>query len=129
MSDNRAFAAESALASFAREFPRTPEGDRARWWRTLMKADNRINSGDASLAISQLDSLIADSVAIEVRSEAILMRRSLTAIDSLRRTEARRRATATQLATDRLDELKVARDSMAKLSAEIMRLRRRLRTP
>lgn len=127
--ENRAAAAESSLAQFARDFPHTPEGDRARWWRTLMRTDPRVTSGDAALAIVQIDSLLADSIAIEVRAEAVLLKRSIAAIDSVRRTEVRRRAQATQLSTDRLEELKVVRDSMLKLTSEIERLRRRLRSP
>lgn len=126
VNENKAAQAESSLTQFSRENPRTPEGDRARWWRTLMRVDARANSGDATVALAQIDSLLADSVATEVRAEAILMRRNINAIDSLRRAEVRRRVQATQLATDRLDELKVARDSMAKLNAEISRLKRRL---
>ncbi len=127
--DNRSAAAESSLTQFARDFPHTPEGDRARWWRTLMRTDPRVTGGDAALAIAQIDSLLADSLAIEVRAEAVLMKRNITAIDSVRRAEVRRRVQSTQLATDRLDELKVVRDSMAKLTSEIERLRRRLRAP
>jgi hypothetical protein len=130
VSENRNAAAESALVQFAREYPRTPEGDRARWWRTLMRVDSRVTAGsDPTIALSQLDSLLADTLATDVRAEASLIRRNLVAIDSARRAEGRRRAQATQLATDRLDELKSARDSMGRLSAEIDRLRRRLRIP
>ncbi len=127
VAENRQAAAESTLLNFARAFPRTPEGDRARWWRTLLRADARATSGDATLAMAQIDSLLADSIAIEVRTEAVLMRRSLNAIDSVRKAEIRRRVQSTQLATERMDELKVTRDSMAKLNAEIDRLRRRLK--
>ena len=129
VAENRAVAAESSLAQFARDFPRTPEGDRARWWRTLMRTDPRVTSGDAALAIVQIDSLLADSITYEVRAEAVLLKRNIAAIDSVRRTEVRRRAQATQLAADRLDELKVVRVSMLKLTSEIERLRRRLRAP
>ncbi len=129
VADNRSAAAESSLAQFARDFPHTPEGDRARWWRALMRTDPRATGGDASLALAQIDSLLADSIAIEVRAEAVLFKRNIAAVDSVRRTEVRRRLQATQLATERLDELKVVRDSMAKLTSEIERLRRRLRAP
>lgn len=130
VSENRNTAAESALVRFSRDYPRTPEGDRARWWRALMRVDLRIASGgDPTTAITQLDSLLSDSLATDVRAEASLFRRNLAAVDSVRRAEGRRRVQATQLATDRLDELKSARDSMSKLSAEIDRLRRRLRSP
>ncbi len=127
VAENRSAAADSSLLVFARTNAHTTEGDRARWWRTLMRADAKTIAGDATIAIAQIDSLLADSLAIEVRAEAVLMRRNINAIDSLRRAEVRRRVAATQLATDRQDELKVARDSMAKLSAEIDRLRKRLR--
>ncbi len=127
--ENRPAQAESSLTQFSRENPHTPEGDRARWWRTLMRVDSRGNTGDATVALAQIDSLLTDSVATEVRAEAVLTRRNIIAIDSLRRAEVRRRVQATQLATDRLDELKVTRDSMAKLNAEIDRLKRRLRAP
>ena len=94
-----------------------------------MRVDSRANSGDATVALAQIDSLLTDSVATEVRTEAVLTRRNIIAIDSLRRAEVRRRAQVTQLASDRLDELKVTRDSVAKLNAEIDRLKRRLRAP
>lgn len=129
VAENRTAAADSSLSQFARDFARTPEGDRARWWRTLMRIDPRVAGSDPLVAIVQIDSLLADSVAMEVRAEAVLMRRTIGAIDSLRRSEARRRAQATQLAGERLDELKLTRDSVAKLTAEIDRLRRRLRAP
>lgn len=129
VAENRTTAADSALLRFAREHPRTTEGDRARWWRTLMRADPRQTNSDPSNAIAQLDTLLSDSVAIEVRAEAVLMRRTVSALDSLRRLEVRRRVQATQVASDRMDELKVARDSMARLSAEIARLRKRLNAP
>jgi hypothetical protein len=124
---NKSAAAESTLLQFTRTFAQTPEGDRARWWHTLMRVDPRSTSGDAAAAMAQIDSLLADSISIDVRTEAILMRRTISAIDSLRRAEVRRRTQATQLAGERLDEMKTARDSMAKLQAEIVRLRRRLR--
>jgi len=129
VAENRPAAADSSLLQFARTFARTPEGDRARWWRALMRVDARSASGDATLALAQLDSLLADSIAIEVRTEAVLVRRSLNAIDSVRKAEIRRRVQATQLATDRSDELKTTRDSITKLNVEILRLKRRLGAP
>jgi hypothetical protein len=129
VSENRPAAADSSLLQFARTFARTPEGDRARWWRALMRVDAKSASGDATLALALLDSLLADSIAIEVRTEAVLMRRSLNAIDSVRKAEVRRRVQATQLATDRGDELKTTRDSITKLNLEIQRLKRRLGAP
>jgi hypothetical protein len=127
IAENRLTAADSSLRQFARSNAPTPEGDRARWWRTLMRVDARTLNGDATVALAQIDSLLTDSLAIEVRAEAVLMRRSLNTVDSVRKAEVRRRTQAAQLATDRLDELKIARDSMAKLGAEIERLKRRLR--
>ncbi|MES3034016.1 MAG: hypothetical protein V4813_08460 [Gemmatimonadota bacterium] len=125
--ENKGAAADSSLTQFMRDFAHTLEGDRAYWWRTLMRADPRIGTGDAAVALAQVDSLLADSISTEVRAEALLMRRTIGAIDSLRRGEVRRRTQATQLAGERLDELKVARDSLTKLQAEIQRLRKRLR--
>lgn len=129
VAENRPAAADSVLLRFAREYPRTPEGDRARWWRALMRADARIANGDVTSGLTQVDSLLSESVSLDVRTEAGLFRRSVSAVDSLRRLELRRRTAATQSATDRLDEVKTARDSVAKLLTEIDRLRRRLRAP
>lgn len=125
--DNRTAAADSTLLQFSRSFVRTPQGDRARWWRTLLRADPRATTGEVAVAIAQIDSLLTDSLSTDVRAEALLMRRTIGSIDSLRRAELRRRTQATQLAGERLDELKVARDSMTRLQAEIVRLRRRLK--
>jgi hypothetical protein len=125
--DNKQAAADSTLLHFARSVPRTPEGDRARWWRALMRADPRVTNGDVAVAIAQIDSLLTDSIVTEVRAEAVLMRRVISSIDSLRRAEVRRRTQSTQVAGERLDELKAARDSMTRLQAEIVRLRQRLK--
>jgi len=127
IAENKPAAAESTLLQFMRTYARTLEGDRARWWRTLMRVDARVTGGETAGAIAQIDSLLSDSIVTEVRVEAMLMRRTISSIDSLRRVEARRRTQATQLAGERLDEIKTARDSLARLQSEIVRLRRRLR--
>jgi len=124
--DSRIPSADSALLQFARAYARTPEGVRARWWRTLLRVDA---SAEPASMLLQLDSLLADSIPTDIRVEALLMRHSITTLDSLRRLELRRRLQATQLATERMDELKSARDSVAKLAAEVDRLRQRLRAP
>jgi len=129
LADNRIPAAESSLMQFSRDYARTPEGDRARWWRTLLRVDARAASAEPSSTLMQIDSLLADSISTDIRVEALLMRHSINTIDSLRRLELRRRLQATQLATERVDELKSARDSVAKLAAEVDRLRQRLRAP
>jgi len=129
LSDSRIPAADSSLLQFSIDYARTPEGDRARWWRTLLRVDARAAGADPSTSIMQIDTLLADSISTEIRTEALLVRRSISTIDSLRRLELRRRLQSTQLGTERLDELKVVRDSIAKLAAEIDRLRQRLRAP
>jgi hypothetical protein len=129
VAENRAVAADSVLQQFARTYARSVEGDRARWWRTLMRTDARAATGDATLALVQIDSLLSDSVATEVRTEAVMIRRALSAVDSVRRLEIRRRTQATQAATERADDMRATRDSMARLTAEIDRLRKRLRAP
>lgn len=129
LADNRVPAADSSLLQFSRDHARTPEAARARWWRTLLRVDGRAAGAEPSMTIMQIDSLLADSISIDIRTEALMMRRSINTIDSLRRVELRRRLQATQLANERLDELKSARDSVTKLAAEINRLRRRLRAP
>ena len=129
LADNRVPAADSSLLQFSRDHARTPEAARARWWRTLLRVDTRAAGAEPSMAIMQIDSLLADSISIDIRTEALMMRRSINAIDSLRRVELRRRVQAMQLANERLDELKSARDSVTKLAAEVDRLRRRLRAP
>jgi hypothetical protein len=129
VAENRPGAADSSLLQFARANAHTPEGDRARWWRTLMRVDARTTGGDATVALAQIDSLLADTLTIDVRAEAVLMRRSLNAVDSVRKAEIRRRVQATQVSTERMDELKATRDSLAKLNTEITRLKRRLSAP
>lgn len=127
--DNRVPAADSSLLQFSRDHARTPEAARARWWRTLLRVDARAAGAEPSMTIMQIDSLLADSISIDIRTEALMIRRNINTIDSLRRVELRRRVQAVQLANERLDELKSARDSVTKLAAEVDRLRRRLRAP
>ena len=130
--DNRIPSADSSLLQFSRDYAGTPEGDRARWWRALLRVDARAAGAagaEPSTTIIEIDSLLADSISTDIRAEALWIRRSINALDSLRRLELRRRLQATQLATERLDELKSVRDSVSKLAAEIDRLKQRLRAP
>jgi len=127
--EDRYTAADALLQQFVREHGPTAESDRARWWRAMIRADQRAAAGDLSIAFSLMDSLLGATIAPEVRGEVTLVRRSLAAVDSLRRAEIRRRTQATQTAATRDDELKTARDSIGKLATEIERLRRRLSAP
>ena len=129
VAENRITMADSVLARFAREHPRTPEGDRARWWRTLLRLDTKQTGSEPAEAIAQIDSLLSDRLSADVRTEAVLMRRAVSTLDSLRRLEVRRRVQAAQSTSDRADELKATRDSIARLNTELERLRRRLRAP
>lgn len=129
LTGNRMVAADSSLLQFSRDYAHTPEGDRARWWRALLLVDARGTGGESSTTFVQIDSLLADSISTEIRAEALMTRRYISTADSLRRLELRRRLQVTQLATERQDELKSVRDSVAKLAAEVDRLRQRLRAP
>ncbi len=129
VAEGRVTGADSVLAAYQRAVaPR--DAAPAMRWRVLLRLEPRASGGDLGPTIALLDTLLADSAASRgLRTEGVLLRRGLAAADSLRRLEGRRRLQATQQATERADELRVTRDSLAKLAAEIDRLKRRLRAP
>lgn len=129
LSESRFAAADSVLVAYVRSAPPGGLLARAQLWRVLLKLEPRSTGGDMAGALALLDSIVADSAMRDVRAEGLLLRRGLAATDSLRRLELRRRAAATQQASERAEELRVARDSLARLSAELQRLTRRLRSP
>lgn len=128
LSESRFGAADSVLVAYTR-VSEPMAGARAQLWRVLLRLEPRTTGGDVQPAITLLDSLLADTTLRELRAEGLLLRRGLAATDSLRRVDQRRRATAVQQAADRSDELRVTRDSLARLGAELQRLKARLRSP
>jgi hypothetical protein len=94
-----------------------------------MRRAARTAGGGPTVAIAHLDVLRADSMAIEVRAEPAVLRRMVIALNSAIRDAFRTRVQVTRLATDRLVERKVARDSMANISAELDRMQRQHRAP
>jgi hypothetical protein len=121
--------ADSMLLTFARTRPGTLEGARALWWRVLMRTDPTLGISGVPQALAQLDSLLADTLVNEVRSEGAMLRRGLVQVDSARRADIRRQRETARATAERQDELRAMRDSMAKLVTEVERLRRRLRAP
>lgn len=129
LTEGRVAGADSVLVAYTRAVAPADAAPALRW-RVLLRLDPRASNGDLAPTIALLDSLLADTTAPRgLRPEGTLLRRGLAAADSLRRLEGRRRVQATQQATERADELRTTRDSLAKLAAEIERLKRRLRAP
>jgi hypothetical protein len=95
----------------------------------LLRVAARTTGGDRTVAVEHLDVSLADSMAIGVRTEAALLRRTAVAVDSASRNEFRKCVKVTRLATDRLDELKAACDLMTNLSADLDRMQRQHRAP
>lgn len=128
LSESRFGAADSVLVAYTR-VSEPMAGARAQLWRVLLRLEPRSTNGEVQPAIVLLDSLLADTTLRDLRAEGLLLRRGLAATDSLRRVDQRRRSSAVQQAADRADELRATRDSLARLGAELQRLKARLRTP
>jgi hypothetical protein len=129
LTEGKVAQADSTLLSFARAHAGTLEAGRALWWRVLMRTDPASGLAGVAQSLAQLDTLLADSLVPEVRSEALMLRRGVAQVDSARRAEVRKSRDATRAMADRQEEVRALRDSMARLTSEIERLRRRLRVP
>jgi hypothetical protein len=95
----------------------------------LLRVAARTAGGDRTVAVAHLDVLLADSMAMRVRTEAALLRRTAIAVDSASRNDIWKYVKVTRLATDRLDELKAACDLMTNISADLDRMQRQHRAP
>lgn len=126
--------ADRTLERFATDNRDAPQAAEALYWRALFALDPANRSATPRAALATLELYLARP-GIAHRAEALVLRRTAAALDTLGVTLARRAETppppAPAAAVDRAreEEMQQLRDSLTKTSAELERIRRRLAPP
>jgi hypothetical protein len=146
--------ADSALARFAKLYPRTPQALETAFWRGLYKMDPANPNATLATAISLLDTYLEDSRDRDHLSEARTMRRVAAQLEGLTRVaenavseareasntaanakaqaasaNARAEAAKTEATPASDAEVKRLKEELAKANAELERIRKRLTKP
>lgn len=147
-------AADTTLATFALRFPGTPEALETAYWRALFNLDPTNAHSSIPDALASLDAYLGDKRPREHIAEATTLRRIAAEIDALSRqvasavsqakdatvvaanaraqvsdANARAEAAKTENANSTDAEVKRLRDSLAKVNAELERIKKRLAQP
>lgn len=140
-------AADSVLAQFAARYPKSSEGLEATYWRALARLDPSNPHASFPEAITSLDAYLADPRAHEHLREAAAIRRVAMQMDTLNKLASaappmpkdgiamttRPQSDLTKPILDPVPyqeaEIKRLRDELAKATAELERIRKRLAQP
>ena len=127
--------ADKVLAEFAAAHPRTHETRELTFWRALYRLDPNNKNGSLSAGVSGLDTYLADDSTSWYRSEAVVMRRTAAVAQALKVAASAQTATTTATPTPpdamktRDEEIASLRDQLAKVTAELDRIKKRLANP
>ena len=132
-------AADKALADFIALHNGSHEATEAIFWRGLYKVDPNNKNGSLSAGISSFDVYLASDSAIWYTSEAKVLRRTAALAQSLKlaSTTAQQATTAggatvvpdKDAMKSRDEEIASLRDQLAKVNAELDRIKKRLANP
>ncbi len=123
--------AERILATFASENPLTREAHEILFWRALFKLDpGNTTTGSAIEGIVLLDRYIADPVTLAYRAEATILKRLAVTTQVLqsKTTTAPVRDTTIVKTTNEV-EVAALRAELARTTAELDRIKKRLANP
>lgn len=133
--EGRVAGADSALARFADAYPRSREAMETLYWRAIFAVDPANRSRSAADAVALLDRYLAAGSTATHSMEAMSLRRTAQALDSLGRTLTTTRAMADSVsialknAATTPEETQKLKDELARTQAELERIRRRLSNP
>lgn len=130
-------AADRALADFIALHPGKHESAEAIFWRGLFKVDPNNKNGSLSAGITSFDVYLASDLATWHTSVAKVLRRTAALAQSLKlaSTNAAQTTTVTTMPPDkdamksRDEEIASLRDQLAKVNAELDRIKKRLANP
>jgi hypothetical protein len=151
VSEGKFDAADSLLGDFAARHPKAPEALEATYWRALVRLDPSNPHASIPDAMSSLDLYLADPRSREHIREAAALRRVAVQLDAMSKVVASAAAvskdpntlavarTTPDLRVDvnkstldsaaAADEIKRLKDELAKATAELERIRKRLAQP
>lgn len=129
--------ADQTLASFISSHNGSHEATEAVFWRGLFKVDPNNRNGSLSAGITSFDAYLASDSAGWHRSVAVVLRRTAALAQSLKLATSTAQQTTTVVGpvTDkdamksRDEEIASLRDQLAKVNAELERIKKRLANP
>lgn len=130
-------AADSALLDFAQRHPGTRAADEVLFWRALYKLDPRSSAATRAEGRTLMDSYVASGSTAWYRGQANVLRHLAREIVLAEQTAAQASGDTTVVISDTSPEGIAARDrvirtqraEIARLNAELERIKRRLATP
>jgi len=134
-------AAEKTLVTFANTHPRTIEAREIAFWRALYLMDPQNKAGSLAAGVSGMDAYLADDSTSWYRAEATVLKRTASLAQALKlgaAAAATTTAPATPAASTGVDpatlktrdeEIASLRDQLAKVNAELERIKKRLANP
>jgi hypothetical protein len=133
-------AAEKTLVTFANTHPRTIEAREIAFWRALYLMDPQNKAGSLAAGVSGMDAYLADDSTTWYRAEATILKRTASLAQALKlgsaaAVTATAPATSTSTGVDpatlktRDEEIASLRDQLAKVNAELDRIKKRLANP
>jgi outer membrane protein assembly factor BamD (BamD/ComL family) len=151
VSEGKFDVADSLLQDFASRYPGTTEAAETAYWRALIRMDPSNQHGSLQTAVTSLDTYLADRQSREHIREAAALRRVAIQLDGLNKATAalpRDLAAnspntkpqpgdlrvdlarpATEMSPYAEAEIKRLKDELAKATAELERIRKRLAQP
>ncbi|HXY30979.1 MAG TPA: hypothetical protein VEI06_09745 [Gemmatimonadaceae bacterium] len=128
--------ADSILRAYAAAHPGTADAHETAYWRGVLKLDPANRGGTSRGAVEELDAYLADSADTTHRTEALVLRRLATSVDSLSRLHDAVSSTppptsadadaAAQRADSLQKEVNRLREQLDKTNAELERIKKRL---
>jgi len=127
-------AADKVLADFIAAHHGTREATEAMFWRALYKVDPNNKNGSLAAGITGFDAYLGADSAIWYRSEAVVLRRTAAVAQALKVGSAPPTPnTVTVVDKDavrsRDEEIAALREQLAKVNAELERIKKRLANP
>jgi len=131
--------AERVLADFAAAHPRTHESRELPFWRALYRLDPNNKNGSLAAGVAGLDAYLGDDSTRWYRPEAVVLRRTAAEAQALKIAASAQANTSSSTTTPttpdkdalktRDEEIASLRDQLAKVNAELDRIKKRLANP
>ncbi len=125
--------ADRILADYVAKYPRTREAREVLFWRAMFKLDPRnTTSGSLSEGVAALDKYLADTATVAFRAEAAILKRLAVTTQALQAKGMAppvRETTFIKTVTSNETEVAALRAELARTTAELDRIKKRLANP
>jgi hypothetical protein len=123
-------AADRILAEYALRIPGTPEAREVSFWRAMYIVDPANRTASIAQGIRALDIYLASEGRLWYRPQAEVLRRAALVIQAVRQAQAPKQVNGRDTVfISREEEVAALRDQLAKATAELERIKKRLANP